>query len=227
LGKSGIGKSVLLRHILGIEAPDKGDVLINGINITKLPQKDLYNTKKNMGMLFQSAALFDSMNVEQNTGFYLAQHPDPQTDQFLTKNELKERVKESLSMVNLEGTEEKMPSDLSGGMKKRAGLARLIAYRPKILLYDEPTTGLDPMTAQHINELIIKTQNRLKGTSVIVTHDIHSAIFVGDRIALIEDGVIKHIAEPDAFLKIKDPTIEFLKDILEHHPRARKERLNV
>jgi phospholipid/cholesterol/gamma-HCH transport system ATP-binding protein len=227
LGKSGIGKSVLLRQILGLEKPDKGSVEIDGINISALKKKEHYEAVKNMGMLFQGAALFDSHNIEENTGFYLSQNPDPHTGKFLTKEELKERVENALALVGLENTEKKMPSELSGGMKKRAALARLIAYRPSILLYDEPTTGLDPMTVQTINELIIKTQNELKGTSIIVTHDIHSTLFVADRIALLRDGKILYVADPDSFLQIEDPMIAFLKDTLEHHPRVRKERKNV
>ncbi len=227
LGRSGIGKSVLLRQILGLEKPDKGCVEIDGVNISALKKKEYADAVKNMGMLFQGSALFDSLNIEENTGFYLKHNPDPHSGKFFSKEEIKARVRESLSMVGLENTEKKMPSDLSGGMKKRAALARLIAYRPSILLYDEPTTGLDPLTVQTINELIIKTQNELKGTSIIVTHDIHSALFVADRIALLKDGKILYIADPDSFMQIDDPIIKFLKDTLENHPRVRKERKNV
>lgn len=224
LGRSGVGKSVLLRQIIGIEKPDKGYVEVNGVNISELRQKEIYKAVQNMGMLFQGAALFDSMNIEDNTGFYLKHHKDPKTNKKHSKEEIKQKVEEALKMVSLENVLDKMPSDLSGGMKKRAALARLIAYRPEILLYDEPTTGLDPMTANQINELIVKTQNELKGTSIIVTHDIHSALFVADRIALNDGGVITHIAEPDKFIEIDDPMIKFLKDTLMHHPRMRKEQ---
>lgn len=224
LGASGIGKSVLLRQIIGIEKPDSGYVEIEDVNISALKKKDLYAAVKDMGMLFQGAALFDSLNIEANTGFYLSQNPDPHTGEKLTKEEIHQRVKEALAMVGLEGTEEKMPSNLSGGMKKRAGLARLIAYRPKILLYDEPTTGLDPMTAQQINELIVQTQRELHGTSIIVTHDIHSALYVADRMALMADGKIIHLGTPEEFMNIDDPVIHFLKESLTHHPRARKEK---
>ncbi len=223
LGRSGAGKSVLLRQIIGLERPDKGTVEVNGKNISELNQKELYKAVREMGMLFQGSALFDSMNIEENTGFYLHQHKDIETQKKKTKEEIHNIIIEALKMVGLENVEDKMPSDLSGGMKKRAALARLIAYRPKILLYDEPTTGLDPITANQINELIIKTQNELKGTSIIVTHDIHSALFCADRIALSENGVITHLAEPDEFMKIDDPIINFLKETLTHHPRVRKE----
>jgi phospholipid/cholesterol/gamma-HCH transport system ATP-binding protein len=223
LGRSGVGKSVLLKQIIGIEKPDSGYIEIDGVNISDLNEKEMHKIVKNMGMLFQNAALFDSLNIEANTGFYFSQNPDPITNKKFSKEEIKQRVTEALKMVGLENVEQKIPSDLSGGMKKRAALARLIAYRPHILLYDEPTTGLDPITANQINELIIKTQNELKGTSIIVTHDIHSALFVADRIALHQDGKIIHIAETEEFMKIDDPTIQFLKDSLVNHPRMRKE----
>ncbi|HEX2582685.1 MAG TPA: ATP-binding cassette domain-containing protein, partial [Chlamydiales bacterium] len=150
LGRSGVGKSVLLRHIIGIEKPDLGSIEVNNTIISSLKKNDLYHAIKNMGMLFQGSALFDSMNIEENTAFYLKQHGTP-------PEEIEPKVYDALAMVGLSGSEKKMPSDLSGGMRKRAGLARLIVYRPSILLYDEPTTGLDPITAQQINELIVKT----------------------------------------------------------------------
>ncbi len=222
LGKSGVGKSVLLKHIIGIEKPDDGHIEINGVNITDLKEQELFKIIENMGMLFQGCALFDSLTVEENVGFYLQEHVDPVTKKKLSIEDIKERVKEALNMVGLDNIENKMPSDLSGGMKKRAALARVIAYRPKILLYDEPTTGLDPMTTKQINELIIKTQNELKGTSIIVTHDIHSALFTADRIALQEEGVITQLETVDKFLSIDNPTISFLKESLERHPFIRQ-----
>lgn len=221
LGRSGVGKSVLLRQIIGIEKPDKGSVEVDGVTISNLKRNELYKAVRNMGMLFQGAALFDSMNIADNTAFYLNQHGNSETGKKYPPKEIKEKVTEALAMVGLENIEDKMPSDLSGGMKKRAGLARLIVYRPKILLYDEPTTGLDPLTAQQINELIVKTQNELKGTSIIVTHDLHSALYVADRLALHQDGKIIHIDTPENFMKIDDPVISFLKETLTHHTRAR------
>lgn len=205
LGRSGVGKSVLLRQIIGIEKPDQGSIEVDGVTITDLNKQDLFSAIQNMGMLFQGAALFDSMNLEENTAFYLRQHSD------LSEKEIQQRVFHALDMVGLSGSEKKMPSQLSGGMRKRAGLARLIVYRPSILLYDEPTTGLDPITAQQINELIVQTQQELKGTSIVVTHDLQSALYIADRLALHQDGKIIHIAEPEAFLKIDDPTINFLR----------------
>ncbi len=221
LGRSGVGKSVLLRQILGIEKPDEGSVEVNGVNISTLKKRELSSAVKEMGMLFQGAALFDSMNIKENTAFYLRQHGDPNTAEPISEEEIDHRTAEALRLVGLENEQEKMPSDLSGGMKKRAGLARLIVYRPKILLYDEPTTGLDPITAQQINELIVQTQEDLKGTSIVVTHDIHSALYISDRLALHEDGKISCVSDPENFLSIDNPIIAFLKKNLKEHPRAR------
>lgn len=210
LGRSGVGKSVLLRQIIGIESPDQGYVEVNGVNITSLSITERYRVAKSMGMLFQGSALFDSMNVGENTAFYLREH-----EGHLSEQVIQERVGEALSMVNLAGKQEVMPSDLSGGMRKRAALARLIVYRPTIILYDEPTTGLDPITAMQINDLIKQTQKKLKATSIVVTHDIKSAIEVGDRLAFHVDGKIAQIAPKEEFLKIKDPLLEsFFKNAI-------------
>lgn len=202
LGRSGVGKSVLLRQIIGIELPDKGYVEVGGKKISEMRQQDRFEASKSMGMLFQGSALFDSMTVGENTAFYLRQHEN------LSGKEIKERVEKALEMVGMEGTQDKMPSDLSGGMRKRAALARLIVYRPQILLYDEPTTGLDPITAMQINELINKTKRELKATSIVVTHDIRSAMEVGDRLAFHYDGKIAQIAPRDEFLHLQDPTLQ-------------------
>ncbi len=219
LGRSGTGKSVLLKHIIGITKPDDGTIDINGNRISDLSGPDLYKAVINMGMLFQGAALFDSMNVEENTGFFLTQHGDIATGTKFTEQEIHDRVSKALEMVGLAGTEQKMPSELSGGMRKRAALARLIVYRPSIILYDEPTTGLDPITSMQINELIVKTQYELKATSIVVTHDILSALHVADRLALLDEGKIVHIAEPEAFMKIDNPIIEFLRKTITEGPR--------
>lgn len=219
LGRSGVGKSVLLRQIIGIEPPDKGYVEVDGKRITEMSQYDRFKEVKSMGMLFQGSALFDSMNVAENTAFYLRQH-QPE----LSEKEIRERVDESLAMVGLQDTQNKMPSDLSGGMRKRAALARLIIYRPQIVLYDEPTTGLDPITAMQINDLINTTRQQLKATSIVVTHDIRSAFEVGDRIAFHDEGVIAAIAPKDEFLKIENPSLKaffanaiLTKEVLEKH----------
>lgn len=207
VGRSGAGKSVLLRQIIGLEKPDQGEVLINGVAISRLEGGPLYTALRDMGMLFQASALFDSMTVGENTGFYLREHA------ICSENEVKKRVAESLKMVGLEGTENLMPSNLSGGMRKRAALARLIVYRPKILLYDEPTTGLDPITAMQINDLILTIQKELNATSIVVTHDLCSAFHIADRIALNEDGRILYITTKKEFVKIDDPIIQiFLKN---------------
>lgn len=214
LGRSGVGKSVLLRQIIGIEKPDRGSIEINGTDLTQASQDEIYGIVRNMGMLFQGAALFDSMTIGENTAFYLTQHNDPSTGKPYPREEIEKKVKNALAMVGLEGIEKKMPSDLSGGMRKRAALARLIVYRPSILLYDEPTTGLDPITAQQISELIVKTQQELQGTSIVVTHDIQSALFIASRLALHKEGKIAYLAEPKKFLEIDDPIIHFLRSHL-------------
>lgn len=203
LGRSGVGKSVLLRQILGIEIPDEGYIEVNGQRISAMGKHDRYELVKHMGMLFQGAALFDSMNVGENVAFFLRQHETQ-----LTEKEIEERVAYALERVGLQGTQLKMPSELSGGMRKRAALARLIVYRPSIVLYDEPTTGLDPITSQQINELIVSIQNDLKATSIVVTHDIRSAFEVGDRLAFHHNGKILYIAPKREFLKIDDPIIQ-------------------
>jgi len=209
LGRSGVGKSVLLRQILGIEDSDSGYIEVDGRRITGMSQRERFEAVKTMGMLFQGSALFDSMSVGENIAFYLRQHEK------LGEKEIKKRIADALTMVGLQGIEEKMPSDLSGGMRKRAALARLIVYRPQIVLYDEPTTGLDPITSMQINELINTAQKELKATSIVVTHDIRSAIEVGDRIAFHNEGKILQIAPRYEFLHLKDPTLQaFFKNAM-------------
>lgn len=203
LGRSGVGKSVLLRQILGIETPDKGFVEVNGLRISHIKQSKRFEAVKSMGMLFQGSALFDSLTVGENIAFYLRQH-----ESHITEDEIQTRVAEALRVVNLEGVQPKMPSDLSGGMRKRAALARLIVYRPRILLYDEPTTGLDPITAGQINGLINTIRKELSATSIVVTHDMRSALEVGDRLAFHTDGKIAHIAPKSEFLKMDDPILK-------------------
>lgn len=201
LGRSGAGKSVLLKQIMGLEKPDKGTVEVNDQLISRMSQRQIFRTVSNTGLLFQSAALFDSMTVGENTAFYLTQHEDRKTGRWLKPQEIKDRVAQALEMVGLPGTENKMPADLSGGMRKRAALARLIVYHPAILLYDEPTAGLDPVTSMQINELIHKTQQELKTTSIVVTHDLRSATEVGDRLALHHEGKISLILPKNEFFQ--------------------------
>jgi phospholipid/cholesterol/gamma-HCH transport system ATP-binding protein len=224
LGRSGVGKSVLIKHIIGILKPDAGTIDVDNVRITDLSGPELYKAVTNMGMLFQGAALFDSMNVEENTAFYLNEHGDSKTGQRYTEKEIHDRVDHALELVGLQGTQKKMPSELSGGMRKRAALARLIVYRPALLLYDEPTTGLDPITSMQINELIVATQKELNATSIVVTHDIVSALYVGDRLALQKDGKIPYVDKPDAFMKIQDPIIEFLRKTISEDPRTFRKR---
>lgn len=206
LGGSGTGKSVTLRHMLGLEAPDGGAVLIEEEDITDLPEEDLYRVRKKFGMLFQSGALFDSMTVFENVAFPLREHTD------MSEEEIARAVREKLELVNLPGSEHLMPVDLSGGMRKRVGLARSIVLDPKMILYDEPTTGLDPITAQKINELIVDLQAKLNVTSVVVTHDIQSAFSVGDRIAFLNQGVFEWVGSMDSARDTDHPQLrEFLR----------------
>jgi phospholipid/cholesterol/gamma-HCH transport system ATP-binding protein len=184
LGGSGSGKSVLLRHAVGLFRPDAGHVFVDGVDISQVEEDDLIETRKKVGMLFQSGALFDSMTVGENVSFALLEHTDWDDARIVA------RAEEVLHLVELEGVLDLMPSDLSGGMRKRVALARAIALAPAAILYDEPTTGLDPITANTINHLIRSLQKRLGVTSIVVTHDIHSAFTVGDRIAFLHDGRI-------------------------------------
>jgi phospholipid/cholesterol/gamma-HCH transport system ATP-binding protein len=206
MGGSGTGKSVTLRHMLGLEAPDAGRVIVEEEDITDLPEEELYRVRKKFGMLFQSGALFDSMTVFENVAFPLREHTE------MSEGEIARAVREKLELVNLPNTEHLMPVDLSGGMRKRVGLARSIVLDPKVILYDEPTTGLDPITAQTINELIIDLQAKLNVTSVVVTHDIHSAFSVGDRVAFLNQGVFEWVGTMDDARDSDHPKLrEFLK----------------
>ena len=184
LGGSGSGKTVLLRHAIGLHQPDAGNVWVDDDNITGLSEEQMIEPRKKVGMLFQAGALFDSMNVMDNVAFSLREHTD------WSRDRIEGRVGDVLRLVELEGVEPLMPADLSGGMRKRVALARAIALAPRALLYDEPTTGLDPITANTINQLIRSLQKRLGVTSIVVTHDIQSAFTVADRIAFLYEGKI-------------------------------------
>lgn len=201
IGGSGSGKSVLLKHIIGILRPDAGTVLIDNTDITRLEEKDLYEVRKKFGMLFQGAALFDSMKVWENVAFALLRQKK------MKEREARDLAIEKLRMVGLPGVEDLMPSDLSGGMKKRVGLARAIAHEPEILLYDEPTTGLDPIMADAINDLIVEMKQRLAVTSVAITHDMHSAYKIGDRIAMLYNGAIIASGSAEAIRNTQDPLV--------------------
>ncbi len=191
LGPSGCGKSVLLKHVIGLLRPDSGSVIVYGKDITRMSHRALDQVRKSFGMVFQGAALFDSMTVGENVGLPLREHRG-------TKGpELDAIVEEKLSLVGLTGIAPLMPSEISGGMKKRVALARAIALDPDIILYDEPTTGLDPVMAEQINELIRNTQRKLNASSIVVTHDLHSACFTGDRVALMDEGRIAFVGTTD------------------------------
>lgn len=191
LGPSGTGKSVALRHINGLTKPDSGDVRVFGESVVPLSEEDLSPIRRRLAMLFQGGALFDSMNVEQNIAFPLKEHTQK------TPKEIAELVAEKLQLVGLPGTQKKMPSELSGGMKKRIALARSIALEPEIILYDEPTTGLDPLTSEKIAQLIVDINLRLRTTSVVVTHDIVAARTVADRLAFLHQGRFQFVGTFD------------------------------
>lgn len=202
IGRSGIGKSVLLKHISGIMEPDEGKIVIDGTDIFSLSSREQSSFRLSIGMLFQGAALFDSLNVRENVGFSLYEHTK------MAEAEIREKVHEKLGRVGLEDVEDLMPAELSGGMKKRVGLARAICNEPKIILYDEPTTGLDPINSDVINELILAMQKQLKVTSVVVTHDMTSAYKVANRIAMLHDGKIIAIGTVDEMKNSKNPMVQ-------------------
>lgn len=205
LGKSGCGKSVLLKLILRLMSKDEGRIIIDEEDTSDFTEEQMVRVRKKMGMLFQSAALFDSLTVEDNVAYMLHEHTN------MTPKDVADRVAEVLSFVDLPDTQKLMPSELSGGMRKRVALARALAYKPRYLLYDEPTTGLDPLTAKTINELIRNTQERLDVTSIVVTHDLISAFYVGDRFALMRDGQVSFCGTPGEFKASPDPfIIEYL-----------------
>ncbi len=201
LGRSGSGKSVLLKHIIGLMAPDSGSVKVDDQEVGSLGYTGMGELRKRFGMLFQMAALFDSMTVGENVGLALKEHTRK------SREEIAREVAEKLALVGLEGIEDKKPADLSGGMRKRVGLARAIAMDPDYILYDEPTTGLDPVTAQQINELIRDLQEKLNVTSIVVTHDLHSAYYVGDRLCLLYQGRIYFDGTPEEIQKSEDAVV--------------------
>jgi len=201
IGRSGCGKSVLLKHIIGLMKPDCGSILVDGVDVTTLKGNQLYEFRRKFGMLFQGAALFDSLSVWQNVGLGLIEHTD------LSEREIRERAREKLALVGLTGVEDVHPAELSGGMKKRVGLARAIAMDPEVVLYDEPTTGLDPIMADVINELIRTLQATLKITSVAVTHDMKSAYKIGDKLAMLYGGKIVFEGTPDEIMHTRDEAI--------------------
>ncbi|MGI9534589.1 MAG: ABC transporter ATP-binding protein [Thermodesulfobacteriota bacterium] len=215
LGGSGTGKSVLLKLIIGLFLPDSGQVNVMGKDITKIQEDELISIRKNIGMLFQGSALFDSLTVWGNIAYALIE------DSELSESEINDVVKKKLGLVGLPGIEDKMPADLSGGMKKRVGLARALATTPKIILYDEPTTGLDPPNINRINDLINDMNRQFNITSVIITHDIESAFAVSDRIAFLHDGKIVFVGTVDNAKNSDCPMLDdFIKGVMREEVSA-------
>lgn len=201
VGQSGTGKSVALKHVVGLLKPDKGEVWVDGRNLGGLSQDGLYEIRRKVGYVFQFAALFDSLTIGENISMGLKRIKG------MSKTAIRERVTECLDLVELEGYQDHFPAELSGGQKKRAGLARAIATKPKYLLYDEPTTGLDPVTTTVIDRLIIRTREELKVTSVVITHDMGSAYRIADRIGMLYQGVIRFLGTPEEVQACQDPVV--------------------
>lgn len=218
IGRSGVGKSVLLKNIVGLIRPDSGSIKLDGLELTDLPDKDYDRVRRDIGFVFQGGALFDSLNVEENVGFYL--------DEFmkLSVSQRKEKVAHALSLVKLAGAEAMMPAQLSGGMRKRVSLARALCMEPKIILYDEPTTGLDPVTADAINNTIIEMRDRLRVTSVVVTHDMTAAYKVADSIAMIYQGKVIADGSPDEIRNSRHPVVKQFIHGEAHGPIMEDER---
>ncbi len=203
IGRSGAGKSVLLKHIVGLIRPDSGQVLIDGVDVCSIKESAaLDKIRMKFGMLFQGAALFDSLSVWENVGFALIQHTS------MGEEEIRHRVRECLSLVGLKGIEEMKPAELSGGMRKRVGLARAICMNPETLFYDEPTTGIDPIMADAITDLIIGLHDKLRVTSIVVTHDMISAYKVASRIAMLYAGKIIEVGNPEQIRNTQNPIVK-------------------
>jgi phospholipid/cholesterol/gamma-HCH transport system ATP-binding protein len=201
IGRSGGGKSVLLKHIIGLTHPDSGQVFVDGQDIAHLDERALLAVRRKFGMLFQSAALFDSLTVEENIAFVLSRERNH------TREEISRRVAEALEMVELPGTQKKKPAELSGGMRKRVGLARAIIYRPEVVFYDEPTTGLDPVVSDSIDKLIVRVCERLKVTTVVITHDMRSMQAVGQRVVMLHHGRVYTSGTPAELMASADPVV--------------------
>jgi phospholipid/cholesterol/gamma-HCH transport system ATP-binding protein len=201
IGRSGGGKSVLLKHIIGLLQPDSGEVFIDGESIVAMNERQLLHVREKFGMVFQGAALFDSMTVAENVAFPLERKHK------LTTGEIARRVAAALEMVDLPGTQHKKPAELSGGMRKRVGLARAIVYEPQIVLYDEPTTGLDPIVSDSIDKLIMRVRDHLKLTSIVVTHDMRSARRVGNHVLMLHEKKIYANCTPEKLFASNDPIV--------------------
>jgi len=201
IGYSGTGKSVAIKHIVGLLEPDEGEVWVDGREVPKLPRRELYELRSHIGYVFQFAALFDSYSIGENVAMGLRKQGE------LRPHEIDIRVKEALDLVDLPDVANRFPAELSGGMRKRVGIARAIALRPKYILYDEPTTGLDPVTAATIDELMIRMREKLGVTSVVITHDMRSAYQVGTRIAMLYEGQVRQVGTVDEIRQSKDPVV--------------------
>src|SRR5688500_8566531 len=201
IGYSGTGKSVAIKHIVGLLDPDRGTVIVDGMEVPKLPRRELYALRARIGYVFQFAALFDSMTIGENVAMGLRKQAT------LDEREIEERVNEALDLVDLPNVSARFPAELSGGMRKRVGIARAIALRPKYLLYDEPTTGLDPVTSAVIDELMIRMREKLGVTSIVITHDMRSAYRVGTRIAMLYDGRIRQVGTVEEIRNSTDPEV--------------------
>ena len=200
IGYSGTGKSVALKHIVGLLHPDAGDVIVDGQAVSTLDRDDLTELRQGIGYVFQFAALFDSMTVAENLALGLRKR-------HLDEAEIEDRISEALALVDLSGTGDRLPAELSGGMRKRVGIARAIALRPRYILYDEPTTGLDPVTSAVIDRLMVRTREHLGVTGVVVTHDMRSAYTVGDRIAMLYEGRIRQVGTVGEIQETQDPVV--------------------
>jgi len=199
LGASGSGKTVLMKHIMGLFKPDRGEVIVDGENISAMDRQELARFRTRMGMVFQNSALFDSLTVGENVAFPLREHTN------LSDEQIRNKVRDTLAVVELFGVEDKFPAELSGGMRKRVGLARAIVREPKIVLYDEPTTGLDPLTTESVDDMIIGAREKLNVTSVVISHDIGSAFHIGDHIAMLHNGKIVEEGPPEKLRHTTEP----------------------
>jgi len=216
IGGSGSGKSVALKHIVGLLRPDEGDVWVDGENVSRLDQESVYELRRRVGYVFQFAALFDSMTIAENVGMGLKRIRG------MDQAKIAERVEECLELVDLGGFGDRKPSELSGGQRKRVGLARAIATEPKYLLYDEPTTGLDPVTSAVIDELIMRMKEELGATGLVITHDMKSAFRISDRIAMLYDGRIRFVGTPEEMQTAEDPVV---KGFIEGRPELMESAL--
>jgi phospholipid/cholesterol/gamma-HCH transport system ATP-binding protein len=215
IGYSGTGKSVAIKHIVGLLEPDRGTVFVDGLEVPKLKRRELYELRARIGYVFQFAALFDSLTIGDNVAMGLRKQGT------LTEPQIADRVNEALELVDLPNVATRFPAELSGGMRKRVGIARAIALRPKYLLYDEPTTGLDPVTSAVIDELMIRMRDRLGVTSIVITHDMRSAYRVGTRIAMLYDGRVRTVGTVDEIQDTTDPVVrQFIEGRAELDPQA-------